>query len=56
MFGPDIYVAPKMKRDFLYDIEDPDEILDSPNWSRRMAYNQMKVNLPGSPKELGGLR
>ena len=55
MFGSDIYVAPKMKRDYLYDIDDPDEILNSPNRSRRTDYNQMKVKLPGSPKELGGL-
>ena len=56
MFGSDIYVAPKMKKDFLYDIDDPDQVLEhGKNW-RRGSYDHIQLDLPGSPKELGGLR
>ena len=55
MFGSDIYIAPKMKKNFLYDIDDPDEILPSNVRQRRSDYNDIKVDLPGSPKLLGGL-
>ena len=55
MFGSDIYVAPKMKKDFLYDIDDPDEVLDYDKKWRRGSYNDIRLDLPGSPKELGGL-
>ena len=55
MFGSDIYIAPKMKKNFLYDIDDPDEILPSNVRQRQSDYNDIKVDLPGSPKLLGGL-
>ena len=51
MFGPDIFVTPKMTRDTLYDLEDPDEMLT--RFRERGRYNSFDVVLPGAPEVVG---
>lgn len=54
MFGPSIFVAPKMKRDLLYDLEDPDEVFGA---TRRKYYrdefDNLHIQLPGGPDVIG---
>ena len=54
MFGPDIFVAPKMTRDLLYDDEDPDEMFGNSKHFNRGQYNSLVVVLPGGPEIVGG--
>ena len=54
MFGPDIFVAPKMTRDLLYDREDPDEMFGPGPSRNHDQFNNFEVVLPGSPKAVGG--
>ena len=54
MFGPDIFVAPKMTRDLLYDQSDPDEMFGKGSSRTYDRFNVFDVVLPGSPKVFGG--
>ena len=54
MFGPSIFVAPKMKRNLLYDLEDPDEVFGATKRRYyRDEFDNLHIQLPGGPDVVG---
>ena len=52
MFGPDIFVAPKMTKGNLYDIEDPNEMFGA-HRTPHGSYNHLNIVLPQGPDVVG---